>query len=160
MTALSGSDFFAHYSSKPVITAITIALVFYAFSVLALWVFFKRIGEKPYKAFIPFYRDYLLFRYCEMEHSGIIFVILSVITAIIRLIPVEDTSSLVNTKRIILLIPELVTTVFDFLLARAIAKKFGKGSGYILGLFFLPNIFRLILGYEDDQHEENKKASK
>ena len=48
---------------------------------------------------------------------------------------------------IILLFVPLVNIVISILIPAAIAKNFGKGTGFTLGLIFLPMIFYPILGF-------------
>ena len=49
---------------------------------------------------------------------------------------------------ILLLIP-VVNIVIAFIVALDVAKNFGKGGGFGVGLFLLPFIFYLILGFGD-----------
>ncbi len=43
----------------------------------------------------------------------------------------------------------IINIVIDIMLAIKIAHSFGKGGGYAVGLFFLPSIFCMILGFGD-----------
>ncbi len=52
---------------------------------------------------------------------------------------------------VMLFIP-LVNIVFVILMFNALAKSFGKGSGFTVGLIFLPFIFFPILGFGDAQY--------
>lgn len=52
---------------------------------------------------------------------------------------------------LLMLIP-LVNVVIAFILAFDIAKSFGKGSGFALGLIFFNVIFFLILGFGNAQY--------
>ncbi len=52
---------------------------------------------------------------------------------------------------ILFLIP-LVNLVVGILVSISIAQNFGKGTGFALGLVFLPFIFYLILGFGDAQY--------
>lgn len=53
---------------------------------------------------------------------------------------------------IILLIVPIANIVVSVLVALAIAKNFGKGAGFGLGLAFLPVIFYPILGFGDAEY--------
>ena len=153
MAALSGVSYLSSFFGARTVTYIVFALVYYAFTVLVWWVFFKKIGEKPYKAFIPLYRDYLLFRYCGIGALGIIVAVASAAQLILTLIPADR---IVITPVIAVL--RALVFVFECILAVILCKKFGKGTGYIIGLIFLPNIFLLILGYEESKSEENTET--
>jgi len=56
---------------------------------------------------------------------------------------------------IILLIVPVVNFVILIVLSIALAKKFGKGVGYGLGLAFLGVIFYPMLGFGDAQYDPN-----
>jgi hypothetical protein len=49
----------------------------------------------------------------------------------------------------------IINIVFSVLLSIEIAKKFGQGAGFGLGLAFLGFIFYPILGYGDYQYNPN-----
>lgn len=59
---------------------------------------------------------------------------------------------------IMLLIP-FVNVIFMFILAFDIAKAFGRGTGFALGLIFLYPIFMLILGFGSAQYVGPAAAS-
>ena len=54
---------------------------------------------------------------------------------------------------VILMFIPLVSIFIAILLAVDLAKSFGKGVGFALGLIFLPFIFIPILGFGDAQYE-------
>ena len=54
---------------------------------------------------------------------------------------------------LLLLIP-LVNVVISILLLVEIAKRFGKGGGFVAGLILLPIIFWPILGFGSAQYQE------
>lgn len=53
---------------------------------------------------------------------------------------------------LLLLIP-LLNIIFWFITYLGIARNFGKGVGFTLGLFFLSPIFFMILGFGDAQYQ-------
>jgi len=53
---------------------------------------------------------------------------------------------------VILMIIPLVNIIISVLVAAGIARNFGKGVGYTLGLIFLPIIFYSVLGFGDAKY--------
>lgn len=52
----------------------------------------------------------------------------------------------------------IVMIVFQIMLSVKITRSFGKGSEYAWGLFFLPPIFYMILGFRNAQYRDSKQA--
>ena len=100
-----------------------IALALIVLICVGQWRVFTKAGEYGWAAFVPFYSQYVLFRITWGK--GILFWLL--------LIP------LVNV---------VIAIITDVKLARA----FGKGNGFALGLIFFPSIFMPILGLGDAQY--------
>ena len=95
----------------------------YVLLIVANWKIFTKAGEAGWKSLIPFYNLYVL---CKIvDGKGIKFLLL--------LIPIVD-------------------IVYLIILDIRMAKAFGKGTGFAVGLIFLPNIFTLILGFGDAQY--------
>jgi hypothetical protein len=53
---------------------------------------------------------------------------------------------------IILLIIPCISIIFGILVAFAVAKAYGKGAGYAIGLILLPFIFWPLLGFGDARY--------
>ena len=92
--------------------------------IVAWWKLFAKAGEAGWKAIIP-------------------------ILDIYTLVKIADGS---GWKCILLLIP-VVNIVYGIMLSVRLAKAFGKGTGFALGLIFLSPIFMLILGFGDAQYQ-------
>ncbi|MBQ6380496.1 MAG: hypothetical protein IJJ41_02700 [Clostridia bacterium] len=88
------------------------------FEVVGYWGIFSKTGEKGWKALIPFYNLYTFVKVSEQK--GILF--------------------------LLLLLPG-VNIVFSLICLKKLAARFGKGFGFAIGLFLLPGIFALILGF-------------
>ncbi len=103
-------------------TSIT-TLVIAILSIIALWKIFEKAGEAGWKAIIPFYNAYTLVKI--VDGSGI--------------------------KFLLFLIP-FVNIVYYIIFNVRLAKVFGKGTGFAIGLMLLPNLFTLILGFGNDNY--------
>ena len=108
----------------------TYALVFFVIFVLtiiAMWKIFEKAGKPGWAAIIPVYNFVVMFQ----------IVGLSPWLLLLYIVP------LVNSIAVFIL-----TIIMNIRLAKA----FGKGTGFILGLIFLSPIFDLILGFGDSQY--------
>lgn len=93
-------------------------LIFYIVSVIALWKVFNKAGESGIWAFIPIIN---LYKMCK----------------------IADGSGL---KCLLFIIP-IVNVVYAVLLNIRMAKSFGKGTLFGLGLVFFNIVFTYILGF-------------
>lgn len=98
-------------------------LAFIVILIAAQWKIFEKAGVEGWKALIPFYNSYCL---CEIVFGNGIFFLG-------------------------LMIP-YVNIAFGIFLAYKLGKAYGKETGFILGLIFLPFIFLLILGFDDSEY--------
>ena len=102
-------------------------LLLLAFSVIvlaSLWVVFKKAGRSGVASIIPFYNMYVL-----LEISG-----------------------KPGWWLVLLIIPG-AGFVFQLLAMLSLAQKFGRGTLYGLGLFFLPMFFFPLLGFGESQYQ-------
>ena len=92
---------------------------------VAMWKIFTKAGKEGWKCLIPFYNTYLLFEIAGM--NGWMF--------------------------LIMFIPFVGSLIALILLAGGLAKQFGQGTGFAVGLFFLTPIFMMILGFGSAQYQ-------
>jgi hypothetical protein len=91
--------------------------------IIGMWKVFAKAGKPGWAAIIPFYN---------------LIVLLQVVRRPVWWF-------------VLLLVP-LVNLVFLILLMSDLAKAFGKGTGFTVGLILLNGIFMLILGFGDAQY--------
>ncbi len=96
------------------------ALVFAVLVIVGLWKMFKKAGEPGWCAIIPFVNTYKLFKIAW--GSGWLF--------LLCFIPI-------------------VNIVMGIMVSIKLARAFGKGTGFAVGLILLPSIFYIILGFSD-----------
>lgn len=174
-------------TSNPTSTAVTggiiggmigffliVGLVFYILTVIAIWKIFEKAGEKGWKAIIPFYNVYIMFKIVKMTGwfwgiliGGIIYSIISTINNMPNLYIIDSTDvatyyTYYFTANPIMLFITIVWLIINLtasiIYSWRMSKVFGHGVGYFIGLIFLPNIFWLILGFGKSKY--NKKALK
>ena len=95
----------------------------YVLLIIAWWKIFVKAGEAGWKSLIPIYNFYVLFKIVWGN----------------------------GWLGLLMLVP-CVNIVIDIMMSLKLAKAFGKGTGFGVGLIFLPNIFTLILGFGDAQY--------
>lgn len=100
-----------------------IVLSIYVLLVIAWWNIFQKAGEAGWKSLIPFYNTYILFQISW--GNGWLF--------LLGFIPV---------------ISLVVTIIMNVKLSRA----FGHGTGFAIGLILIPNLFTLILGFDNSTY--------
>lgn len=100
-----------------------IILSIYVLLVIAWWKIFQKAGEAGWKSLIPLYNTYILFKISW--GNGWLF--------LLGFIPVVSL---------------VMTIIMDVKLSRA----FGHGTGFAIGLFLIPNIFTLILGFDSSTY--------
>ena len=87
---------------------------------VALWKIFVKAGKPGWGAIVPFYNTYCLF---EMSFG--------------------------NGWLFLLLLVPCVDAVIGIIMLFKLAKAFGKGGGFAVGLIFLPVVFIPMLGFGD-----------
>ena len=95
--------------------------------IIANWKIFTKAGKPGWASIVPFYNCYVLFEVAGM--SGWMFLLLCI--------------PFVNLVILIMLLINL-------------AKAFGQGTGFAVGLIFLNPIFMLILAFGDSTYALNK----
>jgi len=119
---LAAADFAAPQVEIPLI-----AWVFYVavalVVIIGMWKMFEKAGQPGWAAIIPFYNLYVLLQIAGRPGWWLILVFVPFVNFVILL-----------------------------LLSLDVAKSFGKGSGFGIGLFFLGFIFYPILGFGDARY--------
>ena len=88
------------------------------FMIASLWIVFTKAGHPGWAAIIPIYNAYILILIAGKPGWWLV-----------------------------LLFVPFVNIVIEIIVALAVAKNFGKGTGFGIGLIFLPFIFYPILAF-------------
>lgn len=104
-----------------------VGLAFFVVIAAGMWKVFEKAGQPGWAAIVPIYNAYILVT--EIARKEILWFIL-------------------------LLIPG-VNIVIAIILSIDVARKFGQGTGFGIGLAFLPFIFYPILGFGSAQYNPN-----
>lgn len=135
---------------------LAVLLVLWVLLVIARWKMFTKAGEKGWKALIPMYADYTLFKLVWNTKSFWIFVALGIVSSLVssitgQLVMVDGQMTYVSNSNFLLDIISFVAStglvIYSVLVAIKTALAYGKRIPFAIGLFFLPNIFTLILAF-------------
>jgi hypothetical protein len=102
-------------------------IVYLAIAVLVIagwWKMFEKAGEAGWKALIPIYNIYVLLRIVGREGWWVILFLIPIVNVVVLIIVSID-----------------------------LAKSFNRGSGFAVGLIFLPFVFAPILGFGSDTYQ-------
>lgn len=127
-----------------------IAFIWWLLQIIANWRIFTKAGESGWKSIIPLYGDYVSYRIAwQTSYFWLIFILGIVASGIEGAAnPNGDNMMLMAIVALIRLIITLIGIMYSVKLARA----FGRGTGFAIGLIFLQPIFMLILGFGDDPY--------
>ncbi len=111
---------------------------------MVAWMFlFIRVGELWWKALIPIYGQYLVFKIVGKPFYFWLEIILALLYAVIYITPVAVPILMLYT---LILVVVLIVVHVNY--CRALAKSFGHGAAFTLGLIFLPYIFLFVLAFD------------
>ena len=100
-----------------------IYLVIYVLVVAGWWMIFSKAGEAGWKAIIPIWNILVLLRIVGREWWWIILMLIPIVNIVICVIVSLD-----------------------------LAKSYGRGTGFGIGLIIFPYIWSLILGFGSDTY--------
>ena len=127
------------YQKIQILLLVSIVIAFIVFiiailTIIANWKIFTKAGEKGWKSIIPIYNMVILFRISGISPWWILLYLLA---------PVPLIGVIASFGLMIYLYINL-------------AKAFGKGAGFTVGLILLNTIFVMILGFGSSEYQLNK----
>lgn len=134
-----------------VIAVITIAII--VFTIICTWKIFSKAGIAGWKALIPLYNSYCLYSLAWKVKFFWINIIMGVVYG---LLATKSADSI--TLLLIQLVISVVLVIFYILLQINLAKSFGQGGAFAIGLILLPIIFNAILAFSSNMEyiEKNR----
>lgn len=138
-----------------------ISLILFVLTVIGEWKILEKAGEPGWKALIPFYRFYILFKVFWDQKiywlSLIVDIILSICTFYSIFILIVAMSvmmfggdvdvPMLGVALFVGFICAIARIVIWFKLYREIARCFGQGALFTIGMFLLSGVFFMILGF-------------
>lgn len=141
------------------------ALIFYILTVIASWKILTKAGEKGWKALIPIYNVYVLYKIVKMQKWFWITLCASFVYGMILALngynpdtnKFSDNLTVGNTVAIGIstIVMMAIGLYVQITYAIRTSRAFGHGTAFAVGLFFFQNIFWLILGFGGSKY--NKK---
>lgn len=136
-----------------------LCLIIFAFIAIAKAMMFVKAQRKSWAVIIPFYSDYVIFDMATGK--GFLGIIYACISYLSLFLPICQLICNCDTGWLKLLITCISLILIVFMKFK-LAKKFGHGIGFCLGLLLLPIIFYPILGfgkseYKSENEIKNKK---
>jgi len=139
-----------------------IGFILWVLLVVAHWRMFVKAGEAGWKAIVPFYCDYTMYKLTwntNMFWFSLIFTLLAFFTTAFSgtyavsangQIIIQDGGNFLFD--ILSFIASIGTLFFTVMLSLKTALAYGKGTLYAIGLVLLPNVFTLIIAFGDARY--------
>lgn len=126
---------------------LVMGVIWYIFLMIASWKMFQKAGEDGWKALIPVYNGYILYK---ISWKANVFWILAVATVLSQILLSRSIAMPLALIGMLLNIAAIVITCID---SFKLSKAFGHGIGFGLGLIFLNPVFMMILGYGKSEYQ-------
>nr|WP_294667262.1 DUF5684 domain-containing protein [uncultured Blautia sp.] len=126
------------------------AFCWWILQVIANWRIFTKAGEAGWKSIIPVYGDYISYKIAWQTGYFWMTLLLGLIASWIQNYA-NATGDNVMLLIIVFLI-KIITGIIGIMYSVKLARAFGRGTGFAIGLIFLQPIFILILGFGSDPY--------
>lgn len=136
-----------------VAVVLVVLLLIYIVTCIGYAKMFQKAGEAGWKAYVPVYNTYVLFKKCWSTKMFWMTVVLSVVSGIVDRIS-SDNAMLGLVSAVL----AIVAIVIQIMGCRRISRAYGRKTGTAIGLFFLPTIFSWILGFGSAEYTGNGEA--
>ena len=144
-----------------IVASIAVAILM----IVAMWKLFTKAGEKGWKSLIPIYDVYILFKISGAKSWFWGLVVAEIIVFVDTIIATKNggvvtdaNGNVTEIKDISFAIVVAAMAIFELIcyivLCAKLAKAFKRGAGTAIGLFFLPNIFTLILAFGSAKYDK------
>lgn len=122
---------------------------------IASWKLFKKVNIPGWKSLIPIYNEYLILKISGMNGLWLILAYSPIIIDYIN----NKYNKLPGYFYIIFTILSILTIIYNIIRSIKLSKAFDKGKLFMIGMFFFPQIFEIILGMGRSRYvgDYNKK---
>ncbi|MCH5268454.1 MAG: hypothetical protein J1E62_08935 [Lachnospiraceae bacterium] len=132
-------------------TSTVTSIVAYVLLVIGLWQIFSKANEESWKAIIPIYNIYILFKISWKASMFWVTMVMGIIYAITYKIGTAMMGGLLSLLAVVILLVALAAGIVAFIISvkmyYRLSCSFGYGKGFTVGLVFLSAIFIPILGF-------------
>lgn len=126
------------------------AFAWWILQIVANWRIFTKAGEAGWKSIIPVYGDYISYKIAWQTAFFWMTLILTTIASCVEQYANPDGASIALT--LIVAVIRIILAVLSIVYNVKLARAFGRGIGFAIGLIFLQPIFLLILGFGNDSY--------
>lgn len=145
--------------SKVFLGVLGAALIVGLLMLIATWRIFKKAGTGGWKALIPVYNSYSLIKISWKTRYFWILLALSIVS-----VTLGEVMLYFPDYELYFLVANLVCAIAALIISVKaeikLAKAFGKGVGFAVGMIFLPFIFYPILGFGKAKFRRRKRRRK
>lgn len=151
----SGAAFLGGFFATLGVAALLIGIVWYVLQVIAYWKIFTKAGKPGWHSIIPILNTWDEIDLSWNRRMAWIFLALTVGTSLLNsFIPrTPDGETRMTFLSVVVFICGIAMIVLALINEYKLAKAFGKGFGFFIGLLLLNPIFKLILGFGDAQYQ-------
>ena len=128
------------------IAIVVFALFFAALIIASSWVLFTKAGEKGWKALIPVYNEYIMYK---LTWHTSYFWIMFAASMVSGFLSYFDESGIVL---FCVLLMDILLIVLSIVAEIKVAKAYGQSGAFAIGLILLPFIFYPILAFGDSKY--------
>ena len=128
-----------------------VAFIWWLLQIAANWRIFTKAGEAGWKSIIPVYSDYISYRIAWQPSYFWLTLILGIVASGVSAAATSGDGTNTTILLVVSLI-RLIMAIISIMYSFKLAKAFGRGPGFALGLIFLQPIFLLILGFGNDSY--------
>lgn len=124
-----------------------ILILIYILCIIARWLIFIKAGESGWKSIIPLYNVYVQYQLTWKGSMAIIMMALLFTSRVFSElgIPLSAIGSILD----------IAAFVIQCIAMNKLAKSFGHGAGFTVGLIFLTPVFLMILGFGSSEYWGN-----
>ena len=133
---------------------IVLSLALLVFMIICEWRVFEKAGEPGWKCLIPIYNAYIYMKIC-WEGKYFFYMILGMVAAVLlsSVGAASNSSALAGIGGFLMIVAYIAIFVIDVIAMIKLAKRFGKGGGFAVGLILLNTIFLAILAFDSSDYD-------
>ena len=125
--------------------------IFIIIRIISMWKIFKKAGQAGWKSLIPIYGDYVLCKIIGISFWLYYLIFPAIIGAIAGIVSAETGKEYDN---IVIAVYVMLVEIYS---SFKLAKAYGKGFVFTLGLILLPGLFYPILGFGSSKYVGKKR---
>lgn len=124
-----------------------IAFVWIIIDIVAGWKIFTKAGEAGWKSIIPYYNTYTQLGFTWNINVFWVYLVITIASAILQRMQGGGFVSLLQ------FVVGIASIVLSIMMLNKLAKAFGKGTGFTVGLVLLNPIFMCILAFGSAEYQ-------